>query len=382
MNSKALELKAKGVDVFAFGVGEPDFEPPEHVREAAKRAIDAGCSKYTAVTGIPALKEAICDATERSRGWRPKTGERLRQRRREAHALQPRARALRAGRRGRHPQAVLGELSGAGAPRRRDARCSSTRAKRTGGSSRPPQLEKALGPRTKAVILCTPSQPHGPRLHGRRDARARRGRAKERLLAHRRRDLRRARVRGAALRLRREDRARSARAHGRRRRRVEDVRDDRLAYRLGARARAAHQGARRGAGPEHDEPDGGRAARGDRGAQGTDRGLRRASARCSRSAATRWSPGSRRSRASSAASRTARSTRSPTCAASTASTGTARRSRPTKTSPSGCSRRRAVAAVPGSGFGAPGYVRFSYAASEERIAAGCAAIRAAAAAAR
>ncbi len=41
-----------------------------------------------------------------------------------------------------------------------------------------------------------------------------------------------------------------------------------------------------------------------------------------------------------------------------------------------------VAAVPGSGFGAPGYVRFSYAASEERIAAGCAAIRAAAAAAR
>jgi aspartate/methionine/tyrosine aminotransferase len=73
MNSKALELKAKGVDVFAFGVGEPDFEPPEYVREAAKRAIDAGCSKYTAVTGIPALKEAICDATERQRGWRPKT---------------------------------------------------------------------------------------------------------------------------------------------------------------------------------------------------------------------------------------------------------------------------------------------------------------------
>src|SRR5260370_38376717 len=72
MNSRALEMKARGVDVFAFGVGEPDFEPPEHVREAAKKAIDAGCSKYTTVTGIAPLKEAICDATERMRGWKPK----------------------------------------------------------------------------------------------------------------------------------------------------------------------------------------------------------------------------------------------------------------------------------------------------------------------
>jgi aspartate aminotransferase len=72
MNARALELKARGVDVFAFGVGEPDFEPPQVVRDAAKRAIDDGCSKYTAVTGIPALKEAICEATEARRGWRPK----------------------------------------------------------------------------------------------------------------------------------------------------------------------------------------------------------------------------------------------------------------------------------------------------------------------
>jgi aspartate aminotransferase len=72
MNTRALELKARGVDVFAFGVGEPDFEPPQVVRDAAKRAIDEGCSKYTAVTGIPKLKEAICDANEAMRGWRPK----------------------------------------------------------------------------------------------------------------------------------------------------------------------------------------------------------------------------------------------------------------------------------------------------------------------
>ena len=72
MNARAAELRAKGVDVFAFGVGEPDFEPPRFVREAAKRAIDDGLtSKYTAVTGIAPLKKAICEATARSRGWEP-----------------------------------------------------------------------------------------------------------------------------------------------------------------------------------------------------------------------------------------------------------------------------------------------------------------------
>ena len=70
MNARAMDLKARGIDVFAFGVGEPDFEPPQAVLDAAKKAIDAGCSKYTAVTGIPSLKEAICAATEKSRGWR------------------------------------------------------------------------------------------------------------------------------------------------------------------------------------------------------------------------------------------------------------------------------------------------------------------------
>jgi aspartate aminotransferase len=72
MNARAAELRGKGVDVFAFGVGEPDFEPPTFVRDAAKRAIDEGLtSKYTAVTGIAPLKKAICDATARSRGWTP-----------------------------------------------------------------------------------------------------------------------------------------------------------------------------------------------------------------------------------------------------------------------------------------------------------------------
>jgi aspartate aminotransferase len=71
MNARAAELRGRGVDVFPFGVGEPDFEPPAFVLEAAKAALDKGASKYTAVTGILPLKEAICKATERSRGWAP-----------------------------------------------------------------------------------------------------------------------------------------------------------------------------------------------------------------------------------------------------------------------------------------------------------------------
>jgi len=60
VTSKAAQLKAEGRDVIGLGAGEPDFDTPEHIREAAKRAIDAGKTRYTAVDGIPELKAAIC----------------------------------------------------------------------------------------------------------------------------------------------------------------------------------------------------------------------------------------------------------------------------------------------------------------------------------
>ncbi len=71
INARAAQLRGSGVDIFAFGVGEPDFEPPRFVLEAAKRAIDEGASKYTAVTGILPLRKAICERTERLRGYAP-----------------------------------------------------------------------------------------------------------------------------------------------------------------------------------------------------------------------------------------------------------------------------------------------------------------------
>jgi aspartate aminotransferase len=61
LNAKANQLKAQGVDIVNFGVGEPDFDTPDNIREAAIRAIKEGFTRYTPVGGIPELKEAIID---------------------------------------------------------------------------------------------------------------------------------------------------------------------------------------------------------------------------------------------------------------------------------------------------------------------------------
>jgi len=66
--AKARELRSKGIDVLEFTVGEPDFITPQHIREAAKAAMDAGHTRYTAATGIQELKQAICSAFERDHG--------------------------------------------------------------------------------------------------------------------------------------------------------------------------------------------------------------------------------------------------------------------------------------------------------------------------
>ena len=68
VTTKAAELKAAGRDVIGLGAGEPDFDTPEHIKAAAKAAIDAGRTKYTAVDGIPELKQAICDKFRRDNG--------------------------------------------------------------------------------------------------------------------------------------------------------------------------------------------------------------------------------------------------------------------------------------------------------------------------
>jgi aspartate aminotransferase len=60
INAKAKALKQKGVHVVNFGVGEPDFDTPVHIREAGIKAIEGGQTRYTAVGGVDELKDAIC----------------------------------------------------------------------------------------------------------------------------------------------------------------------------------------------------------------------------------------------------------------------------------------------------------------------------------
>ncbi|KAB7615806.1 pyridoxal phosphate-dependent aminotransferase [Amylibacter sp. SFDW26] len=68
ITTHAAELKAAGKDVIALSAGEPDFDTPENIKNAAKAAIDAGKTKYTAPDGIPELKQAVCDKLKRDNG--------------------------------------------------------------------------------------------------------------------------------------------------------------------------------------------------------------------------------------------------------------------------------------------------------------------------
>ena len=68
VTTKAGEMRAAGRDVIGLGAGEPDFDTPENIKTAAVEAIGAGKTKYTAVDGIPELKQAICDKFQRENG--------------------------------------------------------------------------------------------------------------------------------------------------------------------------------------------------------------------------------------------------------------------------------------------------------------------------
>jgi aspartate aminotransferase len=68
VTTKAAELKAAGKDVIGLGAGEPDFDTPEHIKQAAIEALAKGQTKYTPVGGTPALKKAICEKFKRENG--------------------------------------------------------------------------------------------------------------------------------------------------------------------------------------------------------------------------------------------------------------------------------------------------------------------------
>ena len=68
MSARSAEMKAAGEKVINFGVGEPDFDTPKNIVEAAKEAMDKGYTKYVAAAGLPALKKAVCAKLLRDNG--------------------------------------------------------------------------------------------------------------------------------------------------------------------------------------------------------------------------------------------------------------------------------------------------------------------------
>ena len=67
MATKAADMRSRGIDVINFSVGEPDFNTPKHIRDAAKKALDEGYTKYTAGPGMLELREAICEKLDREK---------------------------------------------------------------------------------------------------------------------------------------------------------------------------------------------------------------------------------------------------------------------------------------------------------------------------
>lgn len=69
ITAKAAKYKAEGRPIIGLAAGEPDFDTPQHIKDAAKAAIDAGYTKYTPVSGIPALKKAIVNKFKNENGF-------------------------------------------------------------------------------------------------------------------------------------------------------------------------------------------------------------------------------------------------------------------------------------------------------------------------
>lgn len=157
---RVAELKAQGVDVISLAVGEPDFAPPRHVREAAKRAIDAGQSRYTEVVGLRSLRQAICADSERRRHVRHELDQVVVSVGAK-HALFNLAHVLYD-----HGDEVVIPVPAWGSYADQAQLCGARPvlvpcAEQDGFLVRAEALARALTPRTKAVVLCTPSNPTG-----------------------------------------------------------------------------------------------------------------------------------------------------------------------------------------------------------------------------
>lgn len=160
MFRRVAELKRQGVDVISMSVGEPDAQPPGYAREAMKRAIDEGASRYTEVAGLRSLREAIVADSLRRRGVAHSVDEVVVSAGAK-HTLFNLAQVLFD-----HGDEVVIPTPAWVSYADQAKLCGATPvlvpcAESDGFLIRPEALANALTARTKAVVLCTPSNPTG-----------------------------------------------------------------------------------------------------------------------------------------------------------------------------------------------------------------------------
>lgn len=160
MSQKSAEMKAQGFDVINMSVGEPDFNTPRHIKDAAKRAIDANYSKYSPVPGYPQLRKAISEKLARENGLDYSPAEILVSNGAKQSVCNTVMALVNDGEEViipapywvSYPQ--MAKLAG-GIPKIVEAGFSQN-FKMT-----PTQLEAAITPHTRMLILCSPSNPTG-----------------------------------------------------------------------------------------------------------------------------------------------------------------------------------------------------------------------------
>ncbi len=160
MSQKSSELKAQGIDVINMSVGEPDFNTPDHIKQAAIRAVKDNWSRYSPVPGYPSLKQAIVDKLRRENGLDYQPSQILVSNGAKQSVCNTLMAIVNAGDEViipapywvSYPQMVL---LAEGTPVYVEATIEQD------FKITPEQLEAAITPRTRALILCSPSNPTG-----------------------------------------------------------------------------------------------------------------------------------------------------------------------------------------------------------------------------
>ena len=160
VTAKAAEMRSQGIDVVSFGAGEPDFDTPSHIKEAAKRALDAGATKYTAVEGTPQLRKAVAAWFAKAHGFDV-----------SAHEVMVSAGAKQVIHNAFHALLDAGDEAIIPAPcwvsyseiaKLAGARPVPILARPEDGFVvNPEAIAKAITPATRMIVLCSPSNPTG-----------------------------------------------------------------------------------------------------------------------------------------------------------------------------------------------------------------------------